>query len=99
MSSRGLTPDVVLSVRLDAICGRHQFTRDPAPVVAEVTRLAGAKTTVRDETIGVWVGFFRDTHTAVLCDALLDAFPGARAVEYVGVRRRGGIHSTGDFTH
>ena len=49
--------------------------------------------------IGAWVGFFRDTHTAVLCDALLEAFPGARAFEHVGVRRRGGIHSTGDFTH
>ena len=46
-----------------------------------------------------WVGFFRDTHTAVLCDALLEAFPGARAFEHVGVRRRGGIHSTGDFMH
>ncbi len=99
MSSRGLTPDVVLSVRLDAICGRHQYTRDPAPVVAEVTRLACQMTTVRDETIGTWVGFFRDTHTALLCDALLEAFPGARAFEHVGVRRRGGIHSTGDFTH
>ncbi len=99
MSSRGLTPDVVLSVRLDAICGRHQFTRDPAPVVEEITRLAGRMPTVRDETIGAWVGFFRDTHTAVLCDALLEAFPGARAFEHVGIRRRGGIHSTGDFTH
>ena len=93
------TPDVVLSIRLDAICGRHQYTRDPAAVVEEITRLAGRMPTVRDETIGVWVGFFRDTHTALLCDALLEAFPGARAYEHVGVRRRGGIHSTGDFTH
>ena len=48
---------------------------------------------------GVWAGFNRYEYTTTLCDALLEAFPGARAYEHVGARRRGGIHSTGDFTH
>ena len=94
-----LHPDVALSVRLDAICHRNRYTGDPAPVVEEITRLVGDRTRVRDETIGVWAGFNRYEYTTTLCDALLEAFPGARAFEHVGVRRRGGIHSTGDFTH
>lgn len=44
---------------------------------------------VRDETIGTWVGFFRDEHTTLLCDALLEALPGARDYEHIGTRRRG----------
>ena len=77
----------------------NRYTGDPAPVVEEITRLVGDRTRVRDETIGVWAGFNRYEYTTTLCDALLEAFPGARAFEHVGVRRRGGIHSTGDFTH
>lgn len=92
-----LHPDVALSVYLDAVCHRHQYAPDPAPVIEEITRVVGDRTGVRDETIGTWVGFNRDDYTATLCDALLKAFPGTRAHERVGIRRRGGIHSTGDF--
>lgn len=88
---------MALSVRLDAICHRNQYPRDPGPVIVKITRLAGDRPTVRDETIGVWAGFNRDEYAATLCDALLIAFPGARDYEHVGVRRRGGTHSTGDF--
>ena len=97
MPRYGLHPDVALSVHLDAICCRNQYTSAPGPVVDEITRVAGARTAVRDETVGVWAGFYRDEHTATLCDALRTAFPGARDHEHVGVRRRGGIHSTGDY--
>lgn len=92
-----LDPDIAVSVRLDAICSRNRYTADPAAVIDEITRVVGDRTTVRDETIGTWVGFNRDDYTATLCDALLEAFPGARAYEHVGIRRRGGTHSTSGF--
>lgn len=94
-----LDPDVALSVRLDAICSRNRYTADPGPVIDEIAQLTVGRERVRDETVGVWAAFFRDEYTYRLCDVLLPAFPGARAYEHVGIRRRGGIHSTGDFTH
>lgn len=92
-----LDPDVALSVRLDALCSRDRYTTDPGPVIDEIARLTVDQDRVRDETVGVWAAFFRDDYTYRLCDALLDAFPGARAYVHIGISRRGGIHSTGDF--
>ena len=34
--SRRLSPDVMLSITLDAICSRNRYTTDPGPVVAEL---------------------------------------------------------------
>lgn len=84
-----LHPDVALSVRLDAICGANRYTRDPAPVVDELRAAAGDRTTLRDDVIGTWIGYFRGDETATLCDALLTAFPGAAAWVRVGEQRRG----------
>lgn len=92
-----LDPDVALSVRPDAICSRNRYTAEPGRVIDEITRVAGDRTAVRDETIGIWVGFNRDDYTATLCNALLESFPGAQTHEHVGIRRRGGTHSTSGF--
>lgn len=43
MSPRGLSPDVMLSVTLDAICSRKRYTTDPAPVIAELYATAGER--------------------------------------------------------
>lgn len=92
-----LDPDVALSVRLDAICSRNRYAANPDSAIDEIARLTVGREGVRDETVGVWAAFFRDDYTYRLCDALLDAFPGARAYVHIGISRRGGIHSTGDF--
>lgn len=92
-----LHPDVALSVRLDAICGRSQYTRDPGSVIDEIRAVAGARTTIRDESIGTWVGYFREQHVERLCAALLDAFPGAAAHVPIGAARRSIAHSTAGY--
>lgn len=94
-----LHPDVALSVRLDAICSRSRYTADPGRVIDEIARLTVDREGVRDETVGAWVGFFRDEYTATLCDALLDAFAGALAHEHVGERRRGSATHSAPHVH
>lgn len=63
-------PDVALSVLLDATCSRNEFVTDAAPVVAELCALAGERTDVLTESVGIWVGYFEADHNRVLCDAL-----------------------------
>lgn len=92
-----LHPDVALSVHLDAICGRNQYTNDPAPVIGEIHAAAGHRTALRDEAVGTWVGYFREQHTEQLCVALLSAFPGSLAHVAVGTARRGIAHSTAEY--
>ncbi len=92
-----LHPDVTLSVHLDAICGRNQYTRDPAPVIEEIRAAAGGRILVRDDAVGCWVGFFRAAETTMLCDALLTAFPGAREHVATGAGRRGLAHSAAGY--
>lgn len=70
MSSHGLSPDVKLSVRLDAICSRNRYTTDTAPVLAELRAAAGERTDVLAEAVGTWVGYFEGEYTATLCAAL-----------------------------
>lgn len=87
MSSHGLHPDVQLSVRLDAICARNQYTADPAPVIAELKAAAGDRTDVLAEAVGTWVGYFEDEHTRTLCTALR-ALPGLDGWIALGQHRR-----------
>lgn len=70
MASRGLAPDVLLTVHLDAICSRNRYTTDPAPVVAELIETAGDRTDLLAESVGTWVGYFEDDYIRVLCTAL-----------------------------
>ncbi len=70
MPSRGLSPEALLTVHLDAICSRHRYTKDPAPVVAELIATAGDRTDLLTEAVGTWVGYFEDDYIRVLCTAL-----------------------------
>lgn len=72
MASRGLSPDVRLSVHLDAICSRNRYTTDPAPVIAEIYETAGDRIDILTESVGTWVGYFEDDDTRILCTALRD---------------------------
>ncbi|WP_449408808.1 hypothetical protein [Microbacterium maritypicum] len=63
---RGLAPDVILTVTLDAICSRNRYTRDPGPVIAELIATAGDRTDLLAEAVGTWVGFFEDDYTLTL---------------------------------
>lgn len=93
-----LHPDVLLSVHLDALCGRNQYTTDPGPVIEEIHAAASGRDHVRDVAVGTWVGYFRTPETTALCDALLTAFPGAREHVATGAGRRGLAHSAAGYT-
>lgn len=100
MSSRGLSPDVRLSVNLDAICSRNRYTNDPAPVVDELIATAGARRDILAEAVGTWVGYFEDDHTRALCAALRE-LPGLEEWITLGQRRRASRHHStpGVLTH
>lgn len=70
MPSRGLSPDVRLSVHLDAICSRNRYTSNPMPVIDELLATAGDRRDILTESVGTWVGYFEDNHTRILCAAL-----------------------------
>lgn len=70
MASRGLSPDVALSVHLDAICSRNRYATDPAPVIDELIATAGDRVDILAESVGTWLGYFEDDYTRILCAAL-----------------------------
>lgn len=93
MPRSGLDPDTALDVRLSAICGRNQYTKDPAPVIDELHQAAGDRLDILARVAGRWAGFYDSPHTAPLCSALL-LIPGA--LEWVALgraRRDAGSHS------
>lgn len=97
MASRGLAPDVLLTVHLDAICSRNRYTTDPAPVIAELIATAGDRTDLLAEAVGTWVGYFEDDYIQTLCTALRelpDLEPWISLGQY---RRQSGVHSTAQF--
>ncbi|MDQ1215755.1 hypothetical protein [Microbacterium arborescens] len=83
-----LEPEVELDVRLSAICGRNQYTRDPAPVIDELLATAQGRANALARTAGIWVGYFESQETAPLSEALR-RLPGADAWIAEGQRRRG----------
>ena len=68
--------DVLFDIQVSGLLGRHQFTTDPAPVVAELRALGLDELVVR--TVGHWVGYYGAEHTRTLCEALLAAYPAAQ---------------------
>lgn len=87
MPSRGLSPERLLTVHLDAICSRNRYTTDPAPVIAELYERAGDRTDILTEAVGTWVGYFEDDYTRPLCTALR-AFPDLEPWIELGQHRR-----------
>jgi hypothetical protein len=84
---RRLSPDVMLSITLDAICSRNRYATDPAPVIAELYATAGDRVDILTESVGIWVGFFEDPHVATLCTALRE-LPGLEPWIAIGASRR-----------
>lgn len=83
-----LDPDTMLDVGLSAICARNQYTRDPAPVIAELTAAARGRDDVLAQAAGIWAGYFDSTETRTLASALR-SIPGAEFWVAEGQRRRG----------
>jgi hypothetical protein len=83
-----LEPDTRLDVELSAICARNQYTRDPGPVVAELTIAARGRDGILAQTAGIWAGYFDSPETRTLATALR-ALPGAEQWVTVGRRRQG----------
>lgn len=77
----------MLSIELDAICSRHRYTTDPAPVIAELYATAGDRVDILTESVGTWVGFFEEDHIITLCTALRE-LPGLEPWIAVGANRR-----------
>ncbi|AXA97572.1 hypothetical protein [Microbacterium sp. PM5] len=92
MSRSGLNPDTALDVLLSAICGRNQYTKDPAPVIDELHQVAGDRLDILARVAGGWAGFYDSPHTAPLCNALL-LIPGALECVALGrASREAGSH-------
>lgn len=99
MPSRGLSPDVALSIEISTVMSRNRYTADPAPVIAELYATAGDRPDLLAVEVGRWIGYYEDDYTRVLTTALralpLDL---ADAIAY-GLERRGADHhSTAEFT-
>lgn len=88
-----LEPDVQLDILLSAICGRNQYTRDPAPVIAELVAASHGRADILARVAGIWSGYQDSPGTRELAAALLDV-PGATDWVAEGRRRRGiPVHS------
>lgn len=98
MPSRGLHPDVALSIQLGAIMSRNRYSQDPAAVIAELYAVAGDRVDLLTREIGSWIGYYGDDYTRTLTDALR-ALPLEldRAIEHGQRRRLAGTHSTYGF--
>ncbi|WP_162815393.1 hypothetical protein [Microbacterium arborescens] len=83
-----LDPDTMLDVELSAICARNQYTRDAAPVIAELAAAARGRDDVLARAAGIWSGYFESPETRCLA-AALRAVPGAEGWVAEGRRRRG----------
>lgn len=84
---RRLSPTVMLTITFDAICSRNRYTKNPAPVIAELLATAGGRTDLLTEAVGTWVGYFEDDYTRILCTALRE-LPGLEPWIAVGAERR-----------
>lgn len=82
-----LSPDVMMSITLDAICSRNRYTRDPAAVIAELYATAGDRLDILTESVGTWVGYFNDEPIRILCTALRE-LPDLEPWIAVGAARR-----------
>lgn len=92
MPRHRLDSDTALDVRLSAICGRNQYTKDPAPVIDELHEAAGDRLDILTRVAGRWAGFYESPYTAPLCTALLE-IPGALDWVALGrTRRDAGSH-------
>lgn len=87
-------PDTLLSIQIGAIVGRDKYTRDPAPVIDELRRIAGVRQDILDRETGTWIGYYDQPETQPLVVALLEAFPGAVKSIRAGQERRGRTHRT-----
>lgn len=76
-----------LDVRLSAICGRDRYTRDPAPILAELPAAAGDRGEILARVAGTWTGYFDSPETHIVAAALA-ALRGAAEWAQVGQRRR-----------
>lgn len=83
-----LTPDVLLDIRLSAICSRNQYAHDPTPLIDELRRIAGERTDILARVAGTWAGYYDDEYTCPLATALRD-LPGAETWTALSKHRRG----------
>lgn len=98
LMSRPLHPDVLLGVQLSAICSRHRYDHDTAPVIAELLAAAGDRADILAMEAGRWAGYYDDEHSAALVAAIVTEIPGAAAWTADGARRRAApAHGTSGF--
>ncbi|SDQ87427.1 hypothetical protein [Microbacterium sp. cf332] len=64
-----LGPDVQLDVLLPAICGRSQYTHDPAPVIGGLTAASCGRANILGRVAGFWSGYVESPERAPLTAA------------------------------
>lgn len=83
----------MLDVQLSATITRNLRTDDPAPVIAELRRLAGDDHDLLAEVAGLCSGYYEGEHEKALCDALASEVDGAAPWVQLGRQRRArGVH-------
>lgn len=83
-----LSQETLLDIELSAICSMNRSCIDSVPVMEERSEnRPGDSTELRARVAGTWAGDYRDEHTSVLCDALLE-IEGAAGWAPVGQKRR-----------
>jgi len=93
MPSRRLSPRSALDVAMSAIITRNLRTDNPAPVIAELHRLAGDDRGLLAEVCGLVIGYYRDEQCAALCDLLEAEVDGVAPWIELGQQRRSrGVH-------
>lgn len=96
--ARSLHPDVLLGVQLSAICSRHRYDQNTAPVITELLAAAGARKDILAMEAGRWAGYYDDEHSAALSAAITAEIPGAKEWTADGARRRAApAHGTTGF--
>lgn len=86
--SRRLSPETLLSVHLGGILSRNRFTKNPAPVIAELTATAGQHVEILQEEAGTWIGFYEGDDSVRVLRTALRELPGLESWIAVGIERR-----------
>lgn len=78
---------------MSSVITRNLRTTEPETVIEGLRALAGEDVDLLREVCGLAVGYYRDTYSAVLCDALEAQIDGLGPWIELGRRRRArGVH-------
>jgi len=97
MTTRTLSADTMLSIRVGCVMTRNQFTQNPAAVMTELRETAGDRLDILAAEVGRFIGFYDDQWTHTLVEALRVEFSDLDLQPHIELgqrRRNAGTHGT-----